>query len=42
MEAPLFIPMGIILLYLLVEIMPMLWVLDARFVASVSEGARPS
>ena len=39
MEAPLFIPMGIILLYLLVEILPMLFVLDHRFVASVTESA---
>ena len=42
MEAPLFIPMGIILLYLLVEVLPMLFVLDHRFVTSVTESAHPS
>ena len=40
--APLFIPMGIILLYLVVEVLPMLFVLDHRFVTSVSEGPPPS
>ena len=42
MAAPLFIPMGIILLYLLVVILPMLFVLDHRFVTSVAESTHPS
>ena len=39
--APLFIPMGIIVLYLLVEVAPIMQVLDHRFVTSACEGKGP-